>query len=183
MTSRGKSYDYQNVLDFWFSRENKPKWFDKDKDFDQIITDKFLDLYEAAAVGALDAWKESAFGVLALIIILDQFPRNMFRNDAKSFASDTLALSLTKEAIARNMDKALNTEQKQFLCMPLMHSEDLEDQHLSVEIFAGTNASTYATMHMEIIARFGRFPHRNNVLGRKSTEEEIRFLTTPNSSF
>lgn len=174
----------QEILSFWFAPENKSKWFVKDQEFDRLITEKFLDYYEEAAGKALDHWQESLEGSVALIIILDQFPRNMFRGHSKSFATDAKALAITKETIAKNMNKQVSAEYQQFIYMPLMHSENLADQNLSVELFSSNiHSNEYAKMHMEIIKKFGRFPHRNIILGRKSTAEEKRFLDTPNSSF
>jgi len=173
-----------DILNFWFSKENKKKWFVKDKDFDSLITEIFLNTYNQAANGGLDNWKETSEGLLSLIIILDQFPRNMFRDQAQSFAMDAKALSLAKEAIVKRIDKQLMLEQQRFIYMPFMHSENLEDQNISVELFTNDEISySYAIRHREIIQRFGRFPHRNILLGRESTQEEIEFLKTPNSSF
>ncbi len=173
-----------DVLDFWFSAENQAKWFIKNSVFDEEITRKFLNIYDAAAKEQLDHWKKSALGVLALIITLDQFPRNMFRNTAKSFVTDTKALSLTKYAIAAKMDVGMSNDHKQFLYMPLMHSENLEDQKLGFELFTyDPQIQSYAKMHMDIIEKFGRFPHRNQILGRQSTEEELEFLKMPNAGF
>jgi len=178
------NYTPANILGFWFLDENKPKWFIQDKEFDKVITEKFLGYYNVAASGSLDYWKGSSEGIVALIIILDQFSRNIFRGLAQSFATDSKALTMVKEAIDQGMDQEVFAEYRHFLYMPLMHSEDLEDQNLSVKLFSNEPSSyEYAKMHMEIIKKFGRFPHRNKILGRKSTEEEIRFLTTPNSSF
>jgi len=183
-SDQGK-YSYDDVLNFWFAEENKPKWFDKDENFDTAITENFTDLYKIIASGVLDHWKESALGSLALIITLDQFSRNMFRELPESYATDSKALSITKYAITKKLDEELSTDHKMFLYMPLMHSENLEDQKLCVQLFKDNpKEKHYAEMHLRIIIeRFGRFPHRNNALGRKSTEEELQFLTTPNSSF
>ena len=179
-----KDYTFQNILDFWFAQENKPKWYIKDKEFDKTISEKFLDYYKEAALGSLDYWSETPEGTLSLIILLDQFPRNMFRGLPQSFATDSKALSITKKAIAKGLDKKLSTEYKQFLFIPLMHSENLEDQNLSVQLFiTDPDSHEYAKMHMEIIKKFSRFPHRNIILGRIPTEEEVNFLGTPNSSF
>lgn len=174
----------QEILSFWFAAENKPKWFIKKQEFDREITSKFLNYYEEAAKGDLDHWQESLDGSLALIILLDQFPRNMFRGDARSFATDSRAIAITKKIIAQNIDHQASEDYKHFLYMPLMHSEDLADQELSVELFTyNPRARDYAIRHMEIIKKFGRFPHRNIILGRESTVEEIQFLSTPDSSF
>ena len=182
--STPQEHSYQNILDFWFDQENMPKWFVKNEKFDKIISEKFLSYYEEAARGNLDYWKKTAEGSVALIILLDQFPRNIFRGLSQSFATDSKALSITKEVIAKSMDKELSKEYRQFLYMPLMHSENLEDQKLSVKLFKNDPGTyEYAEMHMEIIKKFSRFPHRNAILGRTSTEEEIKFLDTPNSSF
>jgi uncharacterized protein (DUF924 family) len=175
---------YKQVISFWFAPETQPKWFIKNEEFDQEITEKFQELYMKATSDKLGAWQKFPEGTLALIIILDQFPRNMFRGTAKAFATDNKALELTKYAIKNSYDQKLTNEQKQFLYMPLMHSENLEDQNLSVKLFAfNSYALEYAKAHHHIIKQFGRFPHRNNILGRKSTNEELEFLKQPNSSF
>jgi uncharacterized protein (DUF924 family) len=172
------------ILNFWFSKENNTKWFIKSEDFDSLIIKKFSTIYNKAAHGNLESWEETSDGILALIIILDQFPRNMFRTSTQSFATDAKALTLAKGAIAKGMDKELAAEQQRFLYMPFMHSENLKDQDISVALFAKDKMSyNYAVRHREIIQKFGRFPHRNNLLGRKSTKEEIDFLETPDSSF
>lgn len=174
----------QNILKFWFAEENKSRWFDKNSDFDKLVIKNFFSLYELAVDGLLDHWKESEHGSLSLVIILDQFPRNMFRNLAQSFATDSKALFITKNSIDKGQDLKLNPEYKQFLYMPLMHSENLDDQKLSVQLSKNNPQSLlYAQMHMSIIKQFGRFPHRNDILGRKSTEAERQLLTLPNSSF
>lgn len=173
-----------DILNFWFFKENSTKWFIKSKDFDNLIIEKFSNTYIKAAKGDLDAWKETPEGMLALIIIFDQLPRNMFRGNAQSFATDAKALSLAKEAIAKGFDKKLTVEQQRFIYMPFMHSENLKDQNKSVELFAKAEMSyNYAVRHREIIQKFGRFPHRNDLLRRSSTKEEINFLKTPNSPF
>lgn len=185
------------VLDFWFGPEDEPgygewreAWFRKDEAFDDEVRERFGDLYEEAASGALDGWRDDARSCLALVILLDQFPRNMFRGDPRTHATDDKALEASKYAVDRALDRELPGFQRHFLYMPFMHSEDLEDQRRSVELFeilAGvpdsTDASSYAVQHMEIVERFGRFPHRNEVLGRTSTPEEAEFLGQPGSSF
>ncbi len=174
----------EDILNFWFAPENKPKWYIKDPEFDKAITEKFLGYYEEATKGNLDHWQKSLAGSLALIILFDQFPRNMFRNHAKSYSTDAQALAITKSTIIKGMDKEASMEYRHFLYMPLMHSENLSDQTLSVRLFANMpSADKHARAHMEIIRKFGRFPHRNAILGRKSTAEEIKFLDTPSSSF
>jgi uncharacterized protein (DUF924 family) len=186
-----------DVLAFWFGREGEPgygefsdRWFRKDEAFDREVADRFGDLYERAAAGELDAWREEAEGCLALVIVLDQFPRNMFRGDARTHATDGEALAAAKYAIERALDRELPAFQKMFLYMPFMHTESVEDQRRSVELFEGLAAEPggpdvveYAVGHRDIVERFGRFPHRNAILGRETTPEEAEFLTQPGSSF
>ncbi len=186
----------EEVVDFWFGREDEPgygefreAWFRKDPEFDQQIRDRFEDLYEAAATGELDDWKKEARSCLALVILLDQFPRNMFRGDPRSYATDRKAQETAGYAVDRALDRELPPFQRMFLYMPFMHSEDLAHQRRSVELFRALGGegeeapSYYAVRHMEIIERFGRFPHRNEILGRQTTSEEAEFLTQPGSSF
>ncbi|NKB57713.1 MAG: DUF924 family protein [Alphaproteobacteria bacterium] len=176
------------VLSFWFGPEPiEPRvvWFQKDPNFDAAVAARFGSVHEAAASGALDAMAVTPFGCLALVILLDQFPRNLFRDDPWAFATDRKALNLTRLAIEKGFDREMNELQRQFLYMPYQHSEDLDEQRRSVALFAGLDKQTheYAVRHYEIIERFGRFPHRNDILGRDSTEAEMQFLTEPNSSF
>jgi uncharacterized protein (DUF924 family) len=185
----------EEVLDFWFGREDEPgygefreSWFRKDPDFDREVRDRFEDLYEAAAAGELDGWRDEARSCLALVIVLDQFPRNMFRGDPRSYAADRKAQETAEYAVDRALNRELPEFQRMFLYMPFMHSENLEHQRRSVELFRAlggdeADASDYAVRHMEIVERFGRFPHRNEVLGRQTTSEEAEFLTQPGSSF
>jgi uncharacterized protein (DUF924 family) len=185
----------EEVLEFWFGREGEPgygefreAWFKKDPKFDRLVRNRFEALYELAAAGDLDDWKEEARSCLALVIVLDQFPRNMFRGDPRSYATDRKAQETAEHAVDRALDRELPEFQRTFLYIPFMHSEDLEHQRRSVELFRGlggseTDSSYYAVRHMEIIERFGRFPHRNEVLGRRTTPEEAEFLTQPGSSF
>jgi uncharacterized protein (DUF924 family) len=186
----------EEVLDFWFGREGEPgygefreAWFRKDPEFDRTVRERFQDLHEAAARGDLDAWRDEAHSCLALVILLDQFPRNMFRGDPRSYATDRKAQEIAEYAVDRALDRELPAFQRMFLYMPFMHSEDLEHQRRSVELFRVLggdeegDSSHYAVRHMEIIERFGRFPHRNEVLGRRTTPEEAEFLTQPGSSF
>jgi uncharacterized protein (DUF924 family) len=185
----------KEVLDFWFGREGEPgygefreAWFTKDPEFDRLIRDRFEALYEAAAAGDLDYWKEEARSCLALVIVLDQFPRNMFRGDPRSYATDRKAQETAEYAVDHALDRELPVFQRTFLYMPFMHSESLEHQRRSVELFrrlggSETDSSYYAVRHMEIIERFGRFPHRNEILGRQTAPEEAEFLTQPGSSF
>jgi uncharacterized protein (DUF924 family) len=191
----GPAANFEEVLDFWFGREGEPGygefrevWFMKDPEFDRQVRDRFESVYEAAATGRLDDWKEEARSSLALVILLDQFPRNMFRGDPKSYATDRKAQQTAEDAVDRAFDRELPAFQRMFLYMPLMHSEDLGHQRRSVELFRGLGGEGdspyhYAVRHKEIIERFGRFPHRNEILGRRTTPEEAEFLTQPDSSF
>ncbi len=184
---------YTDILDFWFLPKshpdhgsNRPEWFQKNADFDTEITTRFLQAYEQARKGELLDWTEHKEGTLALIIILDQFPRNMFRGSPKSFETDAKALELARHMQDRGFFDQLVEFEKTFAILPFEHSENLKDQHKSVQLFeefASELQIDYAHKHKVIIERFGRFPHRNEVLGRKSTPEEIEFLKTPGSSF
>ncbi len=185
------------VLDFWFGRSNSPefgkvqrKWFEKDEDFDTEVRSGFLPQYELAASGKLDSWQESPDNCLALIILLDQFGRNMFRGTPQAFATDSKALAAAQYAVNNNFDRELLTVQKWFIYLPFEHSEDLEHQQKSVELFSrlqgepdSKSVIDYAIRHLEIIERFGRFPHRNQILGRETTPEEAEFLKQPGSGF
>ena len=185
------------VLDFWFGREGeegyeefREVWFTKDLAFDREVRDRFEDAYEEAAAGRLDYWKDEARSCLALIVLLDQFPRNMFRGDPKTYATDYMAREAARHAVERAYDRELTPYGRLFLYLPFEHSEDLEDQRFSVELFRGLAAEIesedllgYEVRHLEIIERFGRFPHRNEILGRATTSEEAEFLREPDSSF
>jgi uncharacterized protein (DUF924 family) len=173
---------FEDVLAFWFSAAQSSRWYAKDDKFDAEIRQRFLSTYDAANSGTLDEWCDIPKSLLALIILLDQFPRNMFRGSPRAFASDARAVSLTKEGIKRGFDRSLTGPQLDFFYMPLMHSEALSDHDLLLEQGHGDNR--YAQEHREIIARFGRFPHRNQTLGRESTVEEALYLAaTPHPSF
>ncbi len=173
------------ILDFWFASEGL--WFKKDDAFDESIRQRFAADYEKAAAGELADWRETPDGCLALIVLLDQVPRNMFRGDARSFATDALAIEVTEMAVESGFDQVLPAARRRLFYIPLMHAEDIDHQRRCVDLFAAlendSNGLEYAIKHMEIIERFGRFPHRNEVLGRQSTSEEIAFLGTPGSSF
>lgn len=190
--------NHQEILDFWFGPENAPDhgrqrkcWFVKDSAFDDQIRHRFLTTWEAAARGELDGWCATPGGALALIILLDQFPRNLFRNDARAFSSDEAALRCALHAIGEGFDRELLPAQRMFVYLPLEHSERPDMQALSVHYFSAlardhpefVEALDYALRHRDIIQRFGRYPHRNAALGRPSTAEEIEFLKQPGSSF
>jgi uncharacterized protein (DUF924 family) len=166
------------ILSFW--RDAGPdRWFESDAAFDQTIRSKFLAIHEVAARGELSAWEDSADGSLALIILLDQFPRNMFRGSARAFATDPLARAVANRAIARGFDRAVEQSLRPFFYMPFMHSEILADQNRCVALFASLDdagQSEYATAHRDIVAKFGRFPHRNAIVGRATTPAEQEFL-------
>jgi uncharacterized protein (DUF924 family) len=176
----------QEVLDFWFVESGPDKWFEKDEAFDHAVRERFWSVYRRAYDGDLSGWIETPEGCLALVIVLDQFPRNMFRGDARAFATDPHARILLQYALDQEFDQALKARQKQFLYMPLQHSEKPEDQALSVRLNAtlgDEEVLKYANAHKDIIDRFGRFPHRNEILGRETTHDEAEFLKQPGSSF
>ena len=166
------------IVSFW--REAGPgRWFEQDDDFDLSIKSRFLAMHEAAARGELAAFEESAEGALALAILLDQFSRNMFRAAARAFATDPLARAVADRAIARGFDQATDEALRQFFYLPFMHSELLADQDRSVQLYAAlgdADLSSYALAHRDIITKFGRFPHRNRLLGRETTPAEQEFL-------
>ena len=171
-----------DVLEFWFGRDRKD-WFAKSDAFDAEIRARFLDAYEAAAAGRLDAWKADPRSCLALVIVLDQFPRNMFRASERAFAADALARDAARVIVENGWDKSFNEDEKAFAYLPFEHSEEMTDQELSMKLFAGNPNAEWARKHWEIIKRFGRFPHRNGILGRQSTPAEIEFLKQPGSGF
>jgi uncharacterized protein (DUF924 family) len=167
-----------DVVSFW--KEAGPeRWFNKNAAFDKEIRERFFDTYEAAAAGRLSDWEQSAQGALALLILLDQFPRNMFRGDARAFATDTLARAITAGAIIRGFDSQVPKELRSFFYLPFEHSEDLADQERCIALNKATGDADglkWAEIHADIIRRFGRFPHRNAALGRTTTPEEQAFL-------
>jgi uncharacterized protein (DUF924 family) len=189
--------EYQEILNFWFGKSEdinygKPCqfWFVKSDEFDLKIRSQFSNLYDRAAAGELDNWRQQPCSCLALIIILDQFPRNIFRNSPKAFATDDRALAFAKYAIAQKFDTRLLSVQRWFIYLPFEHSEKLTEQKTSIELFNtlqdcadSKQAIDNAYRHWEIIKRFGRFPHRNQILARASTPEEINFLQQSDSSF
>lgn len=182
--------EYQKVLDFWF-KESNANWFIKNDAFDNMIKERFSKLHEEMVNGKYKDWEEKPLPLLAKIIVLDQFSRNMFRNTKRMFATDHEALKLSKKAIVEGFDKGFDSHQKLFLYLPFEHSEDIEDQKDSVKYFTRLHEENpgnvtfldYAIQHYKIIERFGRFPHRNKMLDRKSTPEEIEFLKEEGSSF
>jgi uncharacterized protein (DUF924 family) len=178
--------EQRQILDFWLVETDAEKWFTRDEAFDAEIRERFTDLHARAAAGELAHWRGTPEGCLAEIILLDQFSRNLYRDDPRAFAADELAREVLALALARDFDAAMSQDEKRFLYMPLQHSENIDDQTRSVALFRtleDDNTFQYTLRHQEIIARFGRFPHRNAALGRASTPEEIAFLKEPNSSF
>ena len=172
------------VLGFWFD-EHPGDWFVKNPALDAEIQRRFHALYLEAAAGALDSWLENPRACLARVILLDQFPRNMFRGDARAFATDALARAAARRILARGWNARMTQPEQLFAYLPFEHSESLEDQNLSCELMKDFDAEQrrYAERHREIIDRFGRFPHRNAILGRENTAAESEFLQQPGSGF
>jgi uncharacterized protein (DUF924 family) len=168
----------EDVLAFW-REAGAERWYKKDEAFDALILGRFLTLWQKAAAGELSSWESSDEGALALVIVLDQFPRNMFRDDARTYSSDAMACEVAARAIARGADVRIDPGLLEFLYMPFMHSEELSDQLRCVELFRKSGDPgnlRYAEGHANIIRRFGRFPHRNRILGRPTTPEEQAYL-------
>ncbi|MDK2777260.1 MAG: DUF924 domain-containing protein [Pseudomonadota bacterium] len=178
--------DYQTVMDFWF-RELQPKqWWVRDAALDAQIRQRFTALHAAAAAGELFHWRRAAAGRLAEVIVLDQFSRNMFRDTAQAFATDALALVLAQEAVAAAADQQLPVQQRVFFYMPYMHSESLRIHDEALTLFSQPGLESnldFEHRHRTILERFGRYPHRNAILGRDSSAAETAFLTQPGSSF
>ena len=175
------------VMSFCFTKRQVKDWFVKDVAFDDEIRAHLGALHARAVAGALEAWRESAEGCVALCILLDQVPRNLYRGEARAFANDDKALAVTRHALGQGFDRSLPQVQRLFLYLPLEHSETLADQELCVRLVGELDEDPrwvdYSIRHRDIIARFGRFPHRNACLGRASTPEETAFLAQPGSSF
>ena len=176
----------QDVLAFWFTETPPEFWFKKDAEFDARIANQFTGTVKDALAGKCDHWANDSAGCLALILVLDQFTRNIFRGTARAFSGDDMALALSLRCVERDYINQPDENWRRFMLMPMMHSEDLTIQEASLPLFqthAGKLTYDYAVAHRNIIARFGRFPHRNAILGRPSTDEENLFLTQPSSSF
>lgn len=174
------------ILKFWFEEIDRSLWFKRDADFDKLLAERFGALHAQASQGELSAWRDTPHGRLAEIIVLDQFSRNLFRDSPKAFAQDGMALVLAQEALRCGADAALSAQERVFMYMPYMHSESLAIHETAVELFTGNgiqNNLDYELKHKAIIERFGRYPHRNAVLGRASTPEELEFLSQPGSAF
>ena len=174
------SETFQDVVDFWRTA-GPARWFAKDDAFDAEFRERFFDKYHQAAQHELTAWADTPEGALALVLLLDQFPRNCFRGDADAFATDALARAIADRAIAAGFDRAVDAGLRLFFYLPLEHSENIADQQRAVALcreLGDADYLKYAGMHCDVIARFGRFPHRNAVLGRDTTPEEQAFLDT-----
>lgn len=190
-------FQANEILNFWFGNSTdanfgKPRkvWFSNEAEFDNEIKTRFLKDYEKAALGYFDSWKEAPTSCLALILLLDQFPRNIFRGTQLAYFTDWEALSAAQHAVKLGYDRSLLPVQRWFIYLPFEHSENLEHQRCSVELFKhlsddpdSKTTVEYAIRHMEVIERFGRFPHRNAILGRASTPEEREFLKKAKSIF
>ena len=177
---------HKEVIKFWFEEISQTQWWKKDVQFDQLIASRFLEVHGQASRGELYQWRETAEGRLAEIIVLDQFSRNIYRNSALAFATDSLALALAQEAIRGGADKEVSEDKRNFFYMPFMHSESAVIHKEAValyEAYGNEGNLNFELRHKAIIDRFGRYPHRNEILGRDSTAEEIEFLAQPGSSF
>jgi len=176
----------ETVLNFWFNELTPKDWFVKSDDIDASITDRFSGLHLALSRDVSDEWRATPEARLALIIVFDQFPRNIYRGSPLAFATDGLALKEAKAALAMGADKAIVEDRRIFFYMPFEHAEDIAEQERCVTLFealGNANYLDYANQHHDIIARYGRFPHRNPILGRASTAEEKAYLATPGAGF
>jgi len=177
---------YSDIINFWFEEISPQQWWVKDAAFDRMLTERFQATLNSAIQGELYIWRQSALGRLAEILVLDQFSRNIYRDEARAFLADPLALALAQEAIHQGADKEVSLSQQKFIYMPYMHSESLLIHEQAVELFSKPGLEdnlAFEHKHKKIIERFGRYPHRNSLLGRDSTAEEVAFLTEPGSSF
>ena len=176
----------QDILDFWFDPDHRSLWFAKSDEFDAKIRERFQTIHHQAIQAELWSWRKTAEGRLAEIIVLDQFSRNRYRDQPQAFAHDSMALMLAQEAISLQLDAQLSPDHRSFLYMPFMHSESKLMHEFALKLFQrlGNEINlSFEKKHKVIIDRFGRYPHRNAILGRSSTAEELEFLTQPNSSF
>ena len=178
----------QEVLKFWFEEAAPQQWFQKNDSFDTEIKERFLVTYDMARKDLCADWTRDSDGVLALCLVLDQFPRNIFRDSPKAYDADAKILLIVKEALHKGYDQVQVPVKRRFMYMPFMHSENLSEQKRSVELFKKMKdddplSYEYALKHLEVIEKFGRFPHRNKVLGRESTDEELNYLSLPGAGF
>jgi len=177
---------WQNIISFWFTELSPKQWFMKDPQIDELIRQRFFSLHQQAITCELCSWRNKPLGRLAEIIVLDQFSRNFYRDSHLAFAHDSMALVLAQEAVQQGDDLLLNKPQRQFLYMPYMHSESPLVHEQAEGLFAALGepyGKAHAKQHRDIIDRFGRYPHRNTLLGRTSSTEELDFLRQPGSSF
>lgn len=177
---------YNGVISFWFKEIKPSQWWAKDDEFDQLIKRKFSDIHDRATKCELFEWRDTPKGRLAEIIVLDQFSRNMFRGTPKAFAQDQMALILAQEAISLGVDRQLESKERGFMYLPLMHSESIVIHEAAEVLYRKHGDSSnlkFELNHKHIIEKFGRYPHRNEILGRTSTDEETAFLKLPGSSF
>jgi uncharacterized protein (DUF924 family) len=183
----GQGEHAAEVLEFWFVQSRPRQWFAKDPAFDALLRERFLALTRQAIAGELEPWGTEAAGGLALVLLLDQFPRQIWRHSAMAFAGDSQALALSLKAVERGwLEAEPERTRRQFWLMPLVHAEDLAVQEAALplfERFSDPRTADFARRHRDVIARFGRFPHRNALLGRVSSAEELAFLQTPGSRF
>lgn len=171
------------IISFWFSDEVQPLWFNSTSEFDELLRQRYKGTWELACCGNFDHWQLDPNGALALVIILDQFPLNMFRQDKRQYSTEAHARKIANYAIEQGFDHQLSDQQKSFFYLPYMHSESLDDQNKAVSLYekAGLESNLgFAKHHRDVIQRFGRFPHRNEALGRESTDEEIEYLKKSN---
>lgn len=171
----------QEIIDFWFSEDASKRWFKSTAKFDRLLTERFHERWQQASRGELDHWMASAEGCLALVILLDQLPLNMFRSDAQCFATEAQSRDVTRHALEQGFDEAMPSEHKAFLYMPFMHSEELEDQQLALKLFDQPGLESnlrFSRHHYAIVEKYGRFPHRNALLGRESSAAEIEYLNS-----
>ena len=176
----------EEVLSFWFEENGPEQWWRSDPQFDAAIRSRFGALHDEAVQGELHGWRDTPEGRLAELVVLDQFSRNLYRDDPRAFAADGMALTLAQEAVRIGADQAVPPVQRQFFYMPYQHSESRRIHRAAVPLFESLDVPEsldFERRHKAIIDRFGRYPHRNLVLGRSSTEEEIAFLREPGSSF
>lgn len=174
------NYNPEELITFWFSDRVSQLWYNSTPEFDSEFEKKFSFWYQAAYDGLLENWKSTSNGCLALIILLDQYPLNVFRNNKKSFATEKQAIQVAEHCIKYNLDTELSRKQQSFIYMPFMHSENSEHQQKSVELFKKLDPENhkFASHHYDIVTKYGRFPHRNKILGRESTPEEIEYLSS-----
>lgn len=176
-----KNIQYQSIIDIWFDSKTKPYWYNSTKSFDTQLRNDHTETYLAAKNLSLDTWKKSALGSLALVIILDQFPLHIYRGNPECFTTGDLAIDVVQNALKSQQDLQLNDEQKSFLYLPYMHSENIEHQHTAIALYTSAGLLEnlkYAEHHKSIIHRFGRFPHRNSILGRDNTAAEKEYLAS-----